>query len=57
MILIFLLLAVTSFAQKKGKDKAPAQPDTVTQKLTAENKALTEKNDSLSKELEKYFGL
>lgn len=57
MILIFLLLAVASFAQKKGKDKAPAQPDTVAQKLTAENKALTEKNDSLSKELEKYFGL
>lgn len=60
MILVFLLLAIASFGQKKGKDKAPAQPDTVAQanqKLTSENKALTAKADSLSKELDKYYGL
>ncbi|MBL7857582.1 MAG: hypothetical protein JNM57_07825 [Cyclobacteriaceae bacterium] len=60
LILLFLVLAIASFGQKKGKEKAPAQPDTVAlanQKLTAENKTLTLKTDSLTKVVEKYFGL
>ena len=60
IVLVFAFLSLASYAQKKkDKDKAP-QPDTVAianQKLTEENKALTAKADSLSKELDTYFGL
>jgi len=60
IILVFALLSLASYGQKKkDKDKQPAV-DTVVQanqKLTAENKALATKADSLSKELDTYYGL
>lgn len=62
IVIVFILLTFSSFAQKKGKDKdaGKAPVDTVAQanqKLTAENTALKAKSDSLSKELDKYYGL
>jgi len=67
LCLMILLIATTStYSQRKGKVKASAGPspqvqiDSLTKataSLDAANKAMSSKSDSLSKELEKYFGL
>jgi hypothetical protein len=67
LFLFLILIATTSaYSQRKGKNKAPAAPNPQTQidsltkttaSLSAANKSMTAKSDSLSKELEKYFGL
>lgn len=65
LFLLMLMVAFTSFAQK-GKDKdaqilaLQTQVDTLkkaNEKLTIENKALSEKTDSLSTALGGYYGL
>lgn len=65
LFFLMLMVAFTSFAQK-GKDKdaqilaLQAQVDTLkkaNEKLTIENKALSEKTDSLSTALGGYYGL
>lgn len=64
LITVFVFSTIMSFAQKQNKDQQikdqQVKIDTLTkanEKLTASNKALSTKSDSLSKELGKYFGL
>lgn len=66
IILLLLFSTLTTFGQiRKGKDKDKSkdpqvQIDSLTKAntaLTASNKTLSTQSDSLSKELEKYFGL
>jgi hypothetical protein len=65
MIFLFILMVSLTYGQKK-KDKSQSPPDnqakidTLTkanEALILENKNLTAKSDSLSKELETYYGL
>jgi hypothetical protein len=65
-LFLMLIAAVSAYGQRKGKDKAPAGPtpeaqiDSLTKttaSLNAANQALSAKSDSLSKEVEEYFGL
>jgi|GEM_PF-2811527 len=65
-LFLMLLAATLAYSQRKGKEKAPAGPNPQTQidsltktaaSLTAANQSMSAKSDSLSKELDKYYGL
>jgi hypothetical protein len=58
--LLLFFCALTAFGQKQKEKDMQAKIDTLTKAntaLTASNKTLSTKSDSLAKELDKYFGL
>ena len=61
IVFLMLLASLSAYSQKKKKvDPAQVKIDSLTKAnatLSGANKGLTSKSDSLSKELEKYYGL
>lgn len=60
VVLVLVFGTLSAFGQKQKEKDMQAKIDTLTKAntaLTASNKALSTQSDSLSKELEKYFGL